>query len=239
MKPQQANLPSNSLARKKPTPLTISIFFSFLVIGHFGFTLPIKGDLAALDLQAKFPKSTKQIVLVHAPSWDSNFGILERYSRSGNSWKEEGRPISVSLGAKGMAWGVGLQKNQGPGPRKVEGDKRTPAGVFRLGPAFGYSETKPDGVSLPYRQATEYSYFVDDPNSSFYNHWVERRDGSQPPWKSAERMRRKDHLYYLGLVVQQNTKPVIKGRGSAVFLPGCCKSLARLDIQAACSRACL
>ena len=31
-------------------------------------------------------------------------------------------------------------------------------------------------------------------------------------------MRRRDRLYEFGLVVQQNDRPVVKGKGSAVFL---------------------
>jgi hypothetical protein len=169
-------------------------------------------------LELLIPESTKQIVFVHTPSWRATHGVLERFRRSGNSWDEDGPPISVSLGANGMGWGVGLQQSQELGPLKNEGDKRTPAGIFRLGPAFGYSETKPEGVSIPYRQATTNSYFVDDPNSSLYNSWVDCCEDNVTSWKSAEKMRRQDWLYNLGLVVQQNTDPVIKGRGSAVFL---------------------
>ena len=37
-------------------------------------------------------------------------------------------------------------------------------------------------------------------------------------WASFERMRRDDHQYEYGMVVEHNTQPVTPGRGSAIFL---------------------
>jgi L,D-peptidoglycan transpeptidase YkuD (ErfK/YbiS/YcfS/YnhG family) len=36
-------------------------------------------------------------------------------------------------------------------------------------------------------------------------------------WPSVERMKRRDHLYELGLIVKHNTEPAIAGKGSAIF----------------------
>ena len=65
----------------------------------------------------------------------------------------------------------GFVGEKGVSSAKREGDKRTPAGIFRLGFAFGSEETpNPD---YPFRAVTQESFWVDDPDSRFYNQWVE------------------------------------------------------------------
>lgn len=110
----------------------------------------------------------------------------------------------------------------GVGPRKREGDGRAPAGIFSLGTAFGYAESPPDALAVPYRQATERDYFVDAPDSQAYNQWqsipASQVNDPKALWSSCERMRRDDALYEWGMVVNHNTGDVVPGRGSAIFL---------------------
>lgn len=98
---------------------------------------------------------------------------------------------------------------------KREGDKRTPAGIFRLGFAFGNEDTpNPD---YPFRAVTSESYWVDDPDSRYYNQWVE--GDADRDWTSAEKLSNSPTAYALALVVEYNygqeTEP---GKGSAIFL---------------------
>ena len=37
-------------------------------------------------------------------------------------------------------------------------------------------------------------------------------------WTSYERLKRKDSLYELGIVVRHNRNPIISGKGSAIFI---------------------
>ena len=53
---------------------------------------------------------------------------------------------------------------------KREGDGCTPAGLFPLDTAFGAAEDP--GSLFPYRKLTEDDYWVDDPESPFYNQLV-------------------------------------------------------------------
>jgi len=95
---------------------------------------------------------------------------------------------------------------------KREGDGKSPSGVFPLGIAFGYDpsvETK-----MPYRQATENDFWVDDVNSEDYNQWVQ----GEPNATSWEKMRRDDDQYKYGVVIEYNRDPIVKGKGSAIFL---------------------
>lgn len=160
--------------------------------------------------------------MVTSNSWSSTTGSLQRYERDGKTWKKAGPPIPVSLGKTGMAWGKGPNDTGNEGLQKREGDGRAPAGIFQLGPAFGYAPQPPAGCTLPYRAVTDRDYFVDDPASPDYNRWVTipPAEPNEPEkrWTSFERMKRPDHLYELGIVIQYNDNPVVPGKGSAVFM---------------------
>jgi L,D-peptidoglycan transpeptidase YkuD (ErfK/YbiS/YcfS/YnhG family) len=55
--------------------------------------------------------------------------------------------------------------------------------------------------------------WCDDPSSSYYNKQVKL-----PSKYNHERLYRKDNLYDLILVLNYNTNPIIKNKGSAIFL---------------------
>lgn len=97
---------------------------------------------------------------------------------------------------------------------KTEGDKKTPAGLYLLGPAFGIN-SKP-ATKMEYRPVTEDSYWVDDPNSAAYNTWVEGTE--QKDWNSAEHLSDYSPQYHYGVVINYNTSPIVPGAGSAIFL---------------------
>ena len=76
---------------------------------------------------------SRQLVLVVTESFDDNQARMRRFERSGTGvWRPAGDDVAVTLGKNGLAWGRGLhgQTPLGPGPVKVEGDGRSPAGVF-------------------------------------------------------------------------------------------------------------
>lgn len=97
---------------------------------------------------------------------------------------------------------------------KAEGDKKTPAGYYALGFAFGNSP-RPD-TEWAYRDVTPDSYWVDDPASASYNAWVE--DTGSRDWDSAEHLSSFPDAYAYALVIEYNMHPVVPGKGSAVFL---------------------
>lgn len=101
----------------------------------------------------------------------------------------------------------------GVGDKQVEGDGITPLGLWDIDYAFGFYNNP--GTHVVYQQITENSYWVDDPNSSVYNRWVEGTDNRD--WVSAE------HLiefpaYHYALVIKYNYDIPIQGAGSAIFL---------------------
>jgi hypothetical protein len=165
------------------------------------------------------PAETRQLMLVLTEGWDAPSGTLSRWEREpGKPWRQIGEPIVVVVGSAGLGWGRGLHAAGGDGPVKREGDRRGPAGVFRLGEAFGYAARADEGVHWPYRPLVESSMCVDDPGSPDYNKLVEAPADGPRPWKSAERMRFAGRAYRRGVVVEHNTRPPQPGAGSCMFL---------------------
>jgi L,D-peptidoglycan transpeptidase YkuD (ErfK/YbiS/YcfS/YnhG family) len=158
--------------------------------------------------------------LVVAANWDSATGVLQAFERGDKSapWNPHGRAIPVVLGKNGLAWGRGLADASLPGPEKKEGDNKAPAGIFKLGQAFGYAPALSAGwVKLPYLPLTKQIEGIDDPRSRYYNRLIDRSKVARVDWHSSEQMRRDDILYEWGLVVEHNS-PARSGAGSCIFL---------------------
>lgn len=102
---------------------------------------------------------------------------------------------------------------------KREGDGCTPAGLFPLGYAFGNSAKPATGMT--WRAVTDTSYWVDDPDSAYYNQWVEGAENAD--WDSAEKLSEMPKYYAYAVVVEYNTEKTVAGKGSAVFLH--CKTI--------------
>jgi D-alanyl-D-alanine dipeptidase len=124
----------------------------------------------------------------------------------------------VVLGKKGLGWGRGvLNADPKALPRKVEGDNKVPAGIFRLVTVFGYAPAKSASwVKLPYLPVTKNIEGIDDPRSRHYNRLVDRTKVARVDWRSSEQMRRDDDLYKWGLVVDHNPA-ALPGAGSLIF----------------------
>src|SRR3954470_22409083 len=165
-------------------------------------------------------RTSRQCLVVMAENWSANTGVLRAFERSvaGGDWKMRGSPAAVVLGKKGLAWGLGLIDASGSVPEKKEGDNKVPAGVFRLGPAFGYAAADAvRWIKLKYVPLTEQTEGIDDPGSRYYNRLVDRSQVAQVDWQSSEQMRRRDDLYKWGLFVGHNPA-AIPGAGSCIFI---------------------
>jgi L,D-peptidoglycan transpeptidase YkuD (ErfK/YbiS/YcfS/YnhG family) len=187
--------------------------------------LALAGILTALAAKAGTAQSAEaapwlercgQLVLVVTERWESEGGVLVRLERTPNGWRELGR-AAATVGRKGMGLGLGLHPEGLPGPLKEEGDRRAPAGVFRLEFAFGAAPLAPR--AFPYRRTTGADLWVDDPRSVHYNRWIVAGDPSvRPDWGSAEVLRRGDGLYDYAVSIAHNREAIVPGRGSAIFL---------------------
>lgn len=155
-----------------------------------------------------------QLIVVTSTNWDDIHGTAQRYERHGQRFEKFEAPFAVVLGKNGMGWGKGLLDIGLPeGPIKQEGDGKAPAGILKLGTAFGYAPSA--DTRLPYLSLTPTIECVDDSQSTRYNELV---DGSLAArdWGSSERMRRSDDLYRQGIFIQHNT-PATPAAGSCIF----------------------
>jgi zinc D-Ala-D-Ala dipeptidase len=179
------------------------------------FVLSSSAMMAATDPL----RTSRQCLVVLADNWNAKTGTLRAFERtsSRSDWKTQGSAIPVVLGKKGMAWGRGLVEFKAAA-RKVEGDNKAPAGIFRLGPAFGYApRSAARWIKLPYVPLTKNSEGIDDPRSRYYNQLVDRSKVAKVDWRSSEQMLRSDVLYKWGIVVAHNSAAA-PGAGSCIFL---------------------
>jgi len=182
----------------------------------FALLLALSLPAAAAELPWQ---SARQMVVVTMPGWDSTIAAVSRWDRIDGQWQPAGEPWPATIGRAGAAWGLGLHPPQ-PGTQKAEGDGRAPAGVFRIGPAFGYAPTLQ--TAMPYLPMTPTHWCMDVPASPHYNRIVDARDvGEAAVAGSTERMRLDlvtpgDDRYRTGLVIQHNPANV-PGAGSCIF----------------------
>ena len=160
---------------------------------------------------------TRQLVVVTSAAWPATTGTLRRFERRRDgAWHAVGAEHAVALGEAGLGWGAGDDPARGRAPdepRKREGDRRAPAGVFALEGAFG-DGAPPPGTRLAYRAIADL-ICVDDPAAPDYNRVLPR--GVARAHRSHETLAGvKD--YALGVVVAHNRAPVRAGAGSCVFL---------------------
>lgn len=101
----------------------------------------------------------------------------------------------------------------GTSSNSYEGDYCTPKGMYPLGFAFGTQYL--DNLLVEYRLINDNCYWVDDSESALYNQWVE---SSNVTWNSAEHMADYPAAYKYGIVINYNMNPVVKYKGSAIFL---------------------
>ena len=98
--------------------------------------------------------------------------------------------------------------------KKIEGDKKTPKGIFSIGNLYyrkdriSQFETK-----LKTIQITKNMGWCDDINSKYYNKLIKIKKNIKH-----EKLFRKDNKYDLLIPINYNTKPIIKNKGSAIFI---------------------
>lgn len=165
-------------------------------------------------------QNARQMIVVTTADWHANHGTLRTFARDGDGWREVHAAAPVTIGKHGAGWGMGLSPPQTGGPVKREGDNRSPAGVFRIGTAFGYAAHA--ATALPYRALSASDWCMDVSGSAHYNRIVDADVvGADAVKGSSEPMRRDlhadgDQRYRLGFVIEHNAQAA-PSSGSCIF----------------------
>lgn len=166
----------------------------------------------------ELPKSSEQCLVGIADGWDSSAVTLRFFEKSGAGWKPTGPEWKGRLGKKGLVWGLGLHPVPEGAPIKQEGDWRTPAGVFRIGGAWGYAADVPRHSNMPYTQITPNDLWVEDPSSPLYNQHVRLKSEPATAWEKKQQMKQDDPAHSLKLFIAHNAPPdAHPGAGSSIF----------------------
>lgn len=160
--------------------------------------------LAAVACFAGTHGST-QLVTVQAPA-RATTGSLSLWARQGSCWRRVAGPWTARLGRAGIS------------SHKREGDGTTPAGTFALG-ATAYGIAPDPGLRLRYHRLACGDWWDEDPASPTYNTFRHVRCGTAPPFGGgSEALWRISPQYRYFAVIDYNARPVVPGRGSAIFL---------------------
>ena len=131
----------------------------------------------------------------------SNKAIVVALEKVNKKWKIKLGPVQASIGRTGFAL---------PG-EKMEGDGKSPTGIFDLGQLYTYEASVK--TSLPFIQTNSEDKWIDDPNHENYNSHIRGNTTA----KSFEHLKLSSIDYKYCMVIEYNTHPVVKGKGSAIF----------------------
>jgi len=153
-----------------------------------------------------------QLILAVAQDFDGVSTVTVCYER-----QEDGAwaPVEHLGHMAGYTGSKGIQHD------RQRNTRRSPAGLWGLGSAFGLAKM-PEGLKLAWRDITPQSDWVCDAESIYFNTWQERDDASLTEtwnWDDVEHLEDYDVTYRYGVVIRYNTPPyVIPHRGCAIFL---------------------
>ena len=102
----------------------------------------------------------------------------------------------------------------GIGEKKREGDNITPTGTFKMVKIY-YRSDRIKKISSKFRaiKIKKNMGWCDDPNSKNYNQLI-----NLPSRYGHEKIFKKNNIYDIIVVLNYNMKPVIKNKGSAIFI---------------------
>ena len=109
--------------------------------------------------------------------------------------------------------------------QKKEGDKATPIGKWRLKSIYYRSDKvlRPiiKNKKFKINKITKNCGWCDDPKSIYYNKYINVKRNFHVKNINFENLWREDDAYDLVIETSHNSSPIIKGKGSAIFVHCC------------------
>ncbi|MEU4494401.1 L,D-transpeptidase family protein [Streptomyces sp. NBC_00210] len=146
-----------------------------------------------------------QVITVKA---SGSYAKVTAWSKGASGWKsvfsDSGR-----VGSNGIV----------DGSTRRQGTYTTPAGTYTITEGFGVESS---GTSMPYTRVNSSHWWVEDPESKFYNQMHTAAGADFPLTESGDRG--SEHLinyptqYAKALVINFNRWPATPGRGAGIFL---------------------
>ena len=203
-----------------------------LFVGAMVWAIPVVRAEPTCPIELQ---SATQLVLVGVPSVSLQRAAVIRYERAPPTepWRIAGPRMPAVIGRNGLGWAPTFRdRATTSAPRKIEGDGKTPGGIFRLGDAFGFDASSRPGYV---RLRPGHEFCVSDPKSPDYNRIL--------PKKPAHRINGEDmgaiDLYRRGLFIDYPTNAAERA-GSCIFVhvwrsensgTSGCVALAQSDVE--------
>jgi L,D-peptidoglycan transpeptidase YkuD (ErfK/YbiS/YcfS/YnhG family) len=147
-----------------------------------------------------------QLITVEAARYKTTAATLRLWKRWKSCWVAVDGPFVARVGWNGLA------------DRRREGDGTTPTGVYRIGPVM-YGNASNPGVRYRYRRLVCGDWWNEDPRSPTYNTFQHVRCGARPPFRvTTPGLWQEKRAYRHFAVIEYNTRPVVPGKGSGIFL---------------------
>ncbi|MFI7873026.1 MULTISPECIES: L,D-transpeptidase family protein [Streptomyces] len=147
-----------------------------------------------------------QVITVEARG---SYATVTAWAKGSAGWKARFSTASGRVGSNGVTNGA----------TRRQGTWTTPTGTYTITEGFGVEAS---GTSMPYHVVTDDDWWVEDPESTFYNSMHSAQGADFPLTESGDRG--SEHLidyptqYAEALVINFNRWPATPGRGAGIFL---------------------
>ncbi|AVH99802.1 hypothetical protein C5L38_23305 [Streptomyces sp. WAC00288] len=147
-----------------------------------------------------------QVITVEAAG---SYATVTAWQKGSTGWKAQFSTSAGRVGSNGVVDGSTRRQNT----------YTTPSGTYTITEGFGVQS---GGTAMPYTKVDDRHWWVQDPESKFYNQMRTAEGADFPLTESGERG--SEHLidhstqYAKALVIDFNRWPAVPGRGAGIFL---------------------
>ena len=160
----------------------------------------------ANSMRPAAPLSSRQLITVRAATAHTTRASARIWRRAGACWVAAGGPYPARVGWNGLS------------ANRREGDGTTPIGTFPIERTMYGTEPNP-GVRFRYTRLRCGDWWVEDPTSPSYNTFRRLGCGVRPPFRvTTPDMSKSQRAYAFLAVIGFNLHPIVRGRGSGIFL---------------------